>query len=221
MPIDLRNADIADVLPSVTDVALTHADPPWKYSSRGAPRGGEDGMAGGPSYPGLRIPEIGRHVREAHDCAQRDSYLLMWCTNPILGEWMTFAQPKMIGWRYLTAGTWGKTGRLGVGFHLRGDNELLLVYGKGAPRPHARNLSGLYLAPREEHSVKPTTWLRRLLVEFARPTGPVLDLYAGSAPLAAACIAAGRDYVGAEIDPDTHAAAQAKLARVVFARGAA
>ena len=172
-------------------------------------------MAGGPSYPGLALAEIGRHLRIAYDCAQDDSYALVWCTNPILHEWITFAQPKMVGWRYLTAGTWGKTGGLGVGFHLRGDSELLLLYGKGAPRPLRRNLSGLFLAPREEHSVKPAAWLRRLVVELARPTGPVLDLYAGRGSLGVACTAAGRSYVGAEINPETHAVA---LARV---RGAA
>lgn len=209
--IDLRCSDIAAVLPELHDVALVHADPPWKYSSRGAPRGGEAGMAGGPAYPGLTVTEIGAHLRAAYDCAQADSYALVWCTNSLLHEWITFAQAKTIGWRYLTAGAWGKTGGMGVGFHLRGDSELLLLYGKGAPRPLRRNLSGLYLAPREEHSRKPTTWLRRLVVELGRPSGPVLDLYAGSGPLASACVLAGRDYVGAEIDPVTHAATVARL----------
>jgi DNA modification methylase len=44
------------------------------------------------------------------------------------------------------------------------------------------------------------------------PTGClVLDLYAGLAPMARACKATGRDYLGAEIDPERHRHAMAKL----------
>jgi hypothetical protein len=42
----------------------------------------------------------------------------------------------------------------------------------------------------------------------------VVDLYAGLAPSARACLIEGRRYLGAEIDPARHAEALARLAQV-------
>ena len=61
------------------------------------------------------------------------------------------------------------------------------------------------------HSEKPIEWQRAMVRRWTDPGGLVLDLYAGLAPMARACKAEGRSYLGAEIDPERHRHAMAKL----------
>ncbi|HYD02651.1 MAG TPA: DNA methyltransferase [Phycisphaerales bacterium] len=202
--IDLRCGDIEQALRGLTGAALVIADPPWPYKNRGN-RG-----ASAKQYGELRMHEIGEHVRQAHIAALDDTYLLVWCTWPFLREWTI--QADTTGWDYLSGGCWGKTGRIGAGFHWRGDSEPLLVYRKGKPQPFRHDLSNLFLSPRtKNHSEKPVEWLCRLIDTFCPPGGLVLDLYAGLAPVARACRETGRRYLGCEIDPARHAAAVALL----------
>jgi hypothetical protein len=204
--IDLRLADVADVLPTVSGAALVHADPPWTYNNTGT-----EGAAAG-EYALLTDAGIAAHIDAAYDCAAEDAYLVLWTTWPKLTEWL--AASAAMRWTYKTGGCWGKSGRLGVGFHWRGDSEPVLVYTKGSPRPADRTVSNLHVSQREAHSEKPTAWLRRMLAAFSPPGGLVLDVYAGLGPMARACALEGRRYVGAEIDPDRHAKALGLLAGV-------
>lgn len=100
-----------------------------------------------------------------------------------------------------------------MGFHFRGDSELLLLYAKGKPRPVAGSKTNLWLAARPPlHSEKPQLALEAL-VEMAVPAGGVvLDLYAGeSASMALCCRRLGRQYIGAELDLERHRLAQNAL----------
>ena len=108
----------------------------------------------------------------------------------------------------VTGGAWLKERQVGVGFHWRGQTEPVLVFMKrGAPAHVDRDhllLNGYASIP-EEHSRKPLPWLRTMLRAWTAPDAMVLDLWAGLAPMAAACKLEGRNYIGAEIDPARHA----------------
>lgn len=176
---------------SANSADLIHADPPWAYDNTGTRGNAAD------QYEGLNNKEIAAHVEAAYRVAKQGSYLVVWCTFPKLQEWLT---TPLNDWQYITGGAWGKTNGLGVGFHFRGDAELLLLYKKGKPKPLITT-SNLWLAPRIGHSEKPQTALRALVKMAVPQSGLVVDLYAGaSASMARACRALGRRYIGAEID---------------------
>lgn len=215
--VDLRCADVGEVLPTVSGASLVVADPPWSY------RNGQNGRAA-EHYDLLPLERILEHVDGAWDAAADDAYLLLWVTFPCLAEWMEVHGG--LRWRFLSGGAWVKTGQVGVGYHWRGEAEPVLLYGKGRPRPHAMARSG-YTARRPacagnsatNHSEKPQPWAHDHVRAFCPPDGLVLDVYAGMAPYARACALEGRRYVGAEIDPDRHRRALGLLAGAVSRGG--
>jgi len=71
------------------------------------------------------------------------------------------------------------------------------------------------------HPTEKPVGLLEILVRTSCPAdGLVGDFFAGSAALAEACSATGRDYFGAEISPEYHGAAFARLRASLFSRAA-
>jgi N6-adenosine-specific RNA methylase IME4 len=208
--IDLRNQDVSDMLASLPDgcAPLVHADPPWDYENWSDTKNG----AARAYYDGLTMEEIAAHMNVAYRIAAPDSYLVVWCTWPKLIEWASY-NAQLGKWVHITGASWHKSNGLGVGFHVRGDSEPILIYRKGHPLP-LTHFSNSWKTARIGHSEKPQTILRDV-VEWAVPVGGlVVDLYAGaSASLAIACRSLGRQYVGAEIDAARHATALLRLSQ--------
>jgi hypothetical protein len=239
--ISLYRADVGELLASLPQwglpVDFVHLDPPWQYRNFSDAM---NGAAAG-HYDGLPLEVVAEHMAATYDLAVADAYLACWVTFPKLVEWVIsgaifqlrqgglgelgeisaaslmqlvfrhLAAYKIGGWEYITGGAWGKTNGLGIGFHMRGDSELLLLYKKGSPQPKA-TVSNFWPTPRIGHSEKPQRALRALISMATQPDGVVLDLYAGaSASCARACRALGRRYIGAEIDPTRHAQALRRL----------
>ena len=209
--IDLRCCDVAEVLDEVRGAALVTADPPWVYNCKQARDHGvasSDFACVGEHYDTLTLDDIAAHVSASYACATDSARLLLWTTFPQLADWMAADAGR---WRYVTGGAWTKDDRLGQGHHWRGMVEPLLVYVKGSNAPINMATGNAYISKRTEHSQKPMEWLCTLLETWTNPGDLVLDLYAGLAPMARACKATGRDYIGAEIDPERHRHAMAKL----------
>ncbi len=208
----LRLADAYSVARHTHGARLVHADPPWQYTNAAAT--GLNGVTGH-HYDVITPAEIARDLNAAFDSAAPDAYLLLWITWPILAEELgRLANGKGaifpgLKWRSLSGGSWHKTSGMGVGYHWRGNSEPLLLLSKGKPKPLYKALSNAHAGPRSRHSEKPEPYLRELIAGFTAPGDLVLDLYAGLAPMRRACSATGRRYVGAEIDPERHAAALA------------
>jgi hypothetical protein len=183
------------------------ADPPWLY------RQSIGNTPASAIYSCLPTPDIARHVSSAYRIGDR---LALWCTCPLLGEWVAvehaWGQP-------VTAGAWvrsgeGDTGHYGQGWHWAGSAELVLLYAKKAAHcDRTVATRNGWVAPPSEHSRKPvgwqTQWVRRWVPEGAL----VVDLYAGLGSVAEAVLLAGggRRYVGAEIDPQRHALAMTNI----------
>ena len=201
--VDLRCCSVLDLMGQTAEesVDLVHADPPWVYDNQRL-----HGTAEG-HYDLQGIEAIARDVDAAYSLAKQDSYLLLWCTWPMLADWLKATQDGY-RWRYLSGGAWLKTGgRPGIGFHWRGRTEPLLLYAKGRPKPWRDTTPNGHSSEVGEHSEKPMTWLPELLETFCPPGGSVLDLYAGRAPMARAAVDTRRGYSGAEMDPHRHALA--------------
>lgn len=207
----IRHASVEDVLRDVADVGLVHADPPWLYQNNSG-RGGF--KAAESHYDCSRIADIVAALDRAYDVALPDTYLLLWITWPVLLEWFDAAREAGLRWEYASGGAWHKEGGPGIGFHWRGNSEPLLLYRKGHPKPWTSEATrNAWSSPGREggHSEKPVAWLQQLVRHFSKPGALVLDLYAGMAPLARACAAERRRYVGAEIDADRHKMALGRL----------
>jgi len=126
---------------------VIYADPPWRYEhSVSISREIEN------HYPTMSIDEICE--LNIGSIAHDDSILFLWATNPKLSEAM-----KVIGsWGfvYRTNFAWVKD-RIGMGYYVRQQHELLLIATKGNPgTPDPPNRpSSVFLLPREVHSKKP------------------------------------------------------------------
>ena len=210
-------ADAATVAEHAQGAALVHADPPWTYNSGGVFRGWDGGNAGTieDHYAACGDGMIASHVAATYDAAAPDAYLFLWTTWPKLAEWIAAGAGR---WRYVTGGAWHKTGRMGIGFHVRGDTEPWLLYVKGKPRPLGP-LSNGYASERGAHSEKPRAYLRRVVEALCPADGLVLDVYAGRAPLGAACVEADRRYVGIELDPERASMARTNIAHAALRAG--
>lgn len=210
--VDLVLGDVSAMLAAHKGAGarLVIADPPWAYDNAGTRGNASD------NYDLLTNEGIAATVDAAYDCAADGARLALWVTWPKLGEWMTAAAGMR--WRYVTGGAWGKAGQMGVGFHWRGDSEALLVYVKGSPgRPHEA-VSNLHVSKRTDHSEKPVEWLRAAIRAWTQPGDLVLSVYSGLFPEGRACALEGRRCIGAEIDPERHAAAVGRLAQWRTAR---
>ena len=200
---------------------LCHVDPPWRYDNNpGKVNPEQEGI-----YNGLPDSEIQRHLRALHNLAAPGARLVLWVTFPKMMEFLSkpgvpVISKAAIGWRPVTGGAWVKTAQgqrpaYGTGFHWAGASELPLIYTKTGKtiNDRASYLTNGCISTREDHSEKPEKWLEGMVNRWTEPGDTVLDLYAGMAPMARACVRTGRQYVGCEIDPERARVAQVRLAR--------
>ena len=193
---------------------LIMADPPWLYER-------EAGVANPESqgiYTGLEMPAIVAHLDVAYDVADKaGSRLACWYTWPREEDWREAGQAGKRWGKRVTGGAWVKQGSFGVGYHWRGFTEPIAIFTRGSTGRPAESILNGDVSPPGEHSEKPVEWLRAMVRAWTQPDDLVIDLYAGRAPLARACAAENRRYLGAEIDPDRHAQALTALARYLEA----
>ena len=208
--IDLRCCDVVELLGAARGARLIVADPPWRYAREaGAANPETFGI-----YDGLSETEIAAHLDAAYDSAGKACRLACWFTWPKWAEWMAAG---MAGKRWgppTTGGAWLKTHQVGVGYHWRGQVEPVAVFTRGSTGPCRELLLSGHSSPPSDHSEKPIKWLREWVRAWTDPGDLVVELYAGLAPMARACLIEGRRYMGAEIDPKRHAEALARLAQV-------
>ena len=205
--IDLRCCSCDDPawLEAAQGAAICLADPPWLYTGVVA-----SGTVPEDYYDGLPVRVIVEHLR-----AIRAPCLVVWCTWPLLGEWVEHHDG--LGMTLKTGGAWaksdGRSGHYGPGHWWAGCSEPVLVYGR-AETDRGEPLRNAWLEEPGLHSRKPVAWMREWLRRWTRPGDLVVDPYAGLGSVAEACLLEGRRYLGAEIDPERHQQAMSLLAQV-------
>lgn len=215
--IDLRCCDVREMLASVNGARLIVADPPWLYTR-------EAGVANPEThgiYGGMSEADIASILDASFDAAGPACRLAVWFTWPKAAEWFAAGGAGPRWGSMTTGGSWTKMaetasgrGRMvqpGVGYHWRGQSEPVAVFTQGACGRPSEMLLNAHVSPPSDHSEKPVEWMRVWLRAWTKPGDLVVDIFAGLAPLARACFAEGRQYVGAEIDPERHALALARL----------
>ena len=132
---------------------VVYADPPWPYTRTGYTKSG-----GGVSmhYPTMSLEEIAAMPVAA--IAADDCILYMWTVAPFLKS--AFPIMEAWGFQYSTNMVWVKR-RMGQGFRVRGQHEILLLGVRGKfPQPAPEDVPpSLYMdppgLPRRRHSEKP------------------------------------------------------------------
>jgi len=214
--IDLRRADVADLLREVRGARLVIADPPWQYTEGAAGKGAAQPELNG-IFECVTDAMIVSHLDATYDCAGPDARLAVWYTFPKDQEWSEAGNAgKRWGGR-TSDGAWIKSPHVGVGYHWRGWVEPVAMFTKGATgRPNHIAGGGLFgnghISAPDEHSYKPVAWMRQWIRAWTDPGDLVLDVYAGLGSVAVACALEGRRYVGAEIDEERHRRATMRVA---------
>ena len=198
--------DLLDSLPRPP--ALIIADPPWSYSQ--AP-----GHSANPEnhYDSMSDIQIAELLDRAWDTMEKGR-LAMWCTWPKLDEWNKAKTSTRWRWRYVSGGSWHKFGgQGGTGYHWLGASELVELSVKGSGLcTEWGSLQNAHTSERRKHSEKPVEWMEDWIKRWTKEDDLVVDLFAGLGPAARAAARTGRDYLGAEIDPQRYRQAVDRLA---------
>ena len=155
-------------LPSNRRYSLLLADPPWRYDHvKTESRAIEN------HYPTMQLAEICE--LPINDICSDDAILFLWATSPMLIE--AGAVIKAWGFTYRTCMVWVKD-RIGMGFYVRQQHELLLIATRGSiPTPaEADRPSSVIEAPRHQHSEKPAAVYD--IIERMYPAMGKLELFA-------------------------------------------
>jgi N6-adenosine-specific RNA methylase IME4 len=128
---------------------VIYADPPWRYEN---PPVGSSSRSIENKYPTMDLAEI--CVLPVREIIHENAVLFLWATAPKLAECM--AVITAWGFNYRTNMVWVKD-KIGMGYHVRNQHELLLIAKKGElPPPTEENRpSSVLFAERLEHSAKP------------------------------------------------------------------
>lgn len=148
---------------------LVYADPPWRYEAPGGET--PELRAVERHYPTMTVEEIATlPVPAAPDAA-----CFLWATNPLLREGLEVLDAW--GFTYRTNLAWVKD-RIGMGYWVRGQHELLLIGRRGSFGPPAESLRppSVLHAPRLEHSAKPEELYD--LLESLYPNATRIEMFA-------------------------------------------
>jgi N6-adenosine-specific RNA methylase IME4 len=148
---------------------LIYADPPWRYEAPGGET--PELRAVERHYPTMTVEEISAlPVPAAPDAA-----CFLWATNPLLREALEVLDSW--GFTYRTNLAWVKD-RIGMGYWVRGQHELLLIGRRGNTGPPVESLRppSVLHAPRLAHSAKPDAIYG--LLEAMFPSATRIELFA-------------------------------------------
>jgi len=148
--------------------SVIYADPPWQYDfSPTESRQIEN------QYPTMSLEGI--CALKVGEVAAEDAVLFLWATNPKLREALQVIEKW--GFEYVTNMVWVKD-KIGMGFWVRGQHELLLIARHGNPviPEEARRPASVVTAKRGAHSSKPKEFYD--LMERMCPGQKYLELFA-------------------------------------------
>lgn len=147
---------------------IIYADPPWEYRHKVTGRGGRG--AASHHYPTMNIDDL----KKMNIPSDRDCFMWMWVTNPILVEGTATELIKSWGFKPQSLLTWVKPG-IGMGYTLRSATEHIIVARKGKPKVYNRSVPTHFFAKRLRHSEKPEE-ARKIIESICK--GDKLELFA-------------------------------------------
>jgi len=165
-----RSALVTNANPGLPDgpFQVFYADPPWRYEHVET-----ENRAIENQYPTMALEDI--CALPVAERATDDAILFLWATNP-----KTTEADKVItawGFTHRTNMVWVKD-RIGMGYYVREQHELLLIARRGEFPPPPTDLcpSSVLMAPRGRHSEKPDAFAE--LIERMYPDASRVELFA-------------------------------------------
>lgn len=156
-----------EIPPLPKDVfSVIYADPPWDYEhSKDSKRSIID------NYNTLTIEQL-CSIEIPKD---KDAILFLWATNPKLEEALQVINAW--GFTYRTNMVWTKD-RIGMGYYVRNQHELLLISRRGdlAPPDESLRVTSIINAPRGYHSSKPKEVYQ--IIQRMYPDQKYIELFA-------------------------------------------
>ena len=227
---DLRLGDCLDLvtgLASLPDKSVDHAigDPPYEEEAhRKVCRANTNGPGHGKStvtecqhsFPAITEQERAEVSRQAVRVTR--GWVVLFCQIEAVGRWRDALVAAGAKWR--RGGVWHKPDAMP---QITGDRpgtgcECLAIAwaGPGRSKWNGGGKQGFWEQRKYERNrihpaQKPLELMVRLLEDFSRPGELILDPYAGSATTLVAAERTGRRSLGWERDPETYAAAVARL----------
>ena len=180
-------------LPSGVLYSGLYADPPYRFTTYSK----VTGMDRAPEnhYSTMSLDDI--MALPVGEIAAKNSLIALWATVPMLPEGKEVL--KAWGFRYVSHIVWDKM-RIGLGYWVRNQHELLLLGVKGRPPAPGRGTqsASVVRAPRSRHSEKPEIFATMLERIYFPATKPKIELFARRRR-------PGWDAWGAEAPPDDEA----------------
>ena len=165
-----RSSLVTNANPGLPDgpFQVFYADPPWRYEHVET-----ENRAIENQYPTMALEDI--CALPVAERATDDAILFLWATNP-----KTTEADKVItawGFTHRTNMVWVKD-RIGMGYYVREQHELLLIARRGEFPPPPTDLcpSSVLMAPRGRHSEKPDAFAE--LIERMYPDASRVELFA-------------------------------------------
>jgi N6-adenosine-specific RNA methylase IME4 len=151
-------ASVMDAPPLTKAYNVIYADPPWQYTTSG----GFNTLPGVTDlhYATMPIQDICSYLDDQQIKVRDNAVLFLWVTNPFLE--IALRVVSAWGFTYKTNIVWRKTDlrRLGVGYYVRGQHELLYICTRGSFTPLDKHITppitSVIEAPLGEHSQKPS-----------------------------------------------------------------
>ena len=231
--IDIRCGDYRQVLADVTCDAVI-VDAPYSAKTHS---GHDESAHGHADLLSQRTSKSGKVYAPTENHMRPITYAA-WSSADV-AEFCDFWRDRCTGWiisvtDHVLAPVWmaelERTGRYvfaplpwvapGSRVRLSGDGPSSWTCWIIVARPKSRKfaswgtLPGAYIinADREGHiGGKPVKLMRELIDDYSRPGDTICDPCMGFGTTGAACIMEGRNFIGAELDPDTFAHAQVRL----------
>ena len=180
----LKRGSCDDAMSDVKGAKLVHADPAWGRT---------------------KMDEVVRKLNASHARCAPHAHAVLWIPDSRLPELLA----SSLKWDFRGVGCWMHDVDAQVSGSMRRNSSTFVVLGKGDPAvdgvPSCIHASG------NPGDGKPVAVLLEIVAGLTSKGGLVLDLWAGMAPAAAACVKLGREYLGAEPDTARHARAMTGL----------
>ena len=132
---------------------IIYADPPWQYNDKGIWGSAES------QYPTMSQEEL--KALPIRDITDKNCYLFLWATSPLLPEALEIV--RTWGFQYKTlAFVWLKMNSnnfgcvYGLGHYTKPSTEVCILGTKGKLDIYNDNIMQVIMAPRLEHSHKPS-----------------------------------------------------------------
>ncbi len=166
----VRNINTGKVAPMPAGLfGVIYADYPWFYDNSDQ----HEGSRGHMDYPGMKMPEILAHAREAGTRMGKDCVLALWVTNLYIEHIGDVV--RAYGATHHTMWTWPKP-KAGVGSWARGQTEHLVIASIGNPTHTLNEVSTLLPAYGVREPGRKPDEVAALLRKHC--AGPFLELFA-------------------------------------------